>query len=153
MGSLVAACELLAVACGIWFLDQGSNPGLLHWELGVLATGPSGKSLLPSLKQAMDLCPSQVAFLRHWFSWLPLPLIRILEMTLGLFGQSRIIFASQGPEINHSLSSPYTLGPICSQVLRIRIWTPRSGEGILVYYMNLDFIPGELLRGFSQQNA
>ena len=39
---LVAAYELLAAACGIYFPDQGSNPGPLHWERGVLATGPRG---------------------------------------------------------------------------------------------------------------
>ena len=32
-------------ACGIQFPDQGSNPGSLHWEHGVLPTGPPGKSL------------------------------------------------------------------------------------------------------------
>ena len=32
MRSLVAAFRLLVVACGIWFPDQGSNPGPLHWE-------------------------------------------------------------------------------------------------------------------------
>ena len=37
--------KLLVAACGIWFPDQGLNPGPLHWELGVLSTGPPGKSL------------------------------------------------------------------------------------------------------------
>ena len=32
------------MACGILSPDQGLNPGPLHWEHGVLATGPSGKS-------------------------------------------------------------------------------------------------------------
>ena len=35
-------------SCCMWNLqlpDQGSNLGLLHWELGVLVTGPPGKSL------------------------------------------------------------------------------------------------------------
>ena len=27
---LVEACEFLVAACGIWFPDQGSNPGPLH---------------------------------------------------------------------------------------------------------------------------
>ena len=31
-------------ACGIQFPNQGSNPGPLHWEHGVLPTGPPGKS-------------------------------------------------------------------------------------------------------------
>ena len=35
---------VLVVACGIWLPDQESNPGLLHWEFGVLATGPPGTS-------------------------------------------------------------------------------------------------------------
>ena len=43
-GSLVAACKLLVIARGIWFPDQGSNLGPLHWEHGVLATRPPGKS-------------------------------------------------------------------------------------------------------------
>ena len=43
-GSLVAPCELWVAACGIWFPDQGSNPGPLHWERVFLATGPPGKS-------------------------------------------------------------------------------------------------------------
>ena len=30
-------------ACGIWFPNQGSNPGPLHQELGVLTTVPPGK--------------------------------------------------------------------------------------------------------------
>ena len=34
------ACILLVSASGIEFPDQGSNPGPLHWEQGVLATGP-----------------------------------------------------------------------------------------------------------------
>ena len=42
-GSLVSACELLVVAHGTLFPDQGSNLGPLPWELGVLATGPPGK--------------------------------------------------------------------------------------------------------------
>ena len=42
---LVAACKLLVTACGIYFPDRGSNPGPLHWEHGVSATGPPGKSL------------------------------------------------------------------------------------------------------------
>ena len=29
-GSLAVASALLVAACGIWFPDQGSNPGLLH---------------------------------------------------------------------------------------------------------------------------
>ena len=43
-GSVAAACELLVVACGIWFPDQGLNLGHLHWEQAVLTTGPPGKS-------------------------------------------------------------------------------------------------------------
>ena len=38
--------DLLVVVCGIYFPDQGSNLGPLHWELRVLATGPPAKSHL-----------------------------------------------------------------------------------------------------------
>ena len=38
--------DLLVAACGIWFPDQGSNLGPLHWEHGILATAPPGKSQL-----------------------------------------------------------------------------------------------------------
>ena len=44
---LVVARKLLVVVCGIYLPDQGSNPGPLHWEHEVLATGPPGKSLKP----------------------------------------------------------------------------------------------------------
>ena len=30
--------------CGMWDPNQGSNPRPLHWKLGVLTTGPPGKS-------------------------------------------------------------------------------------------------------------
>ena len=36
--------QVLAVACGIWFPDQGSNLSPLLWEGRVLATGPPGRS-------------------------------------------------------------------------------------------------------------
>ena len=38
--------SMWTLSCGMWDLidNQGSNPGPLHWELGVLATGPPGKS-------------------------------------------------------------------------------------------------------------
>ena len=37
--------SVLVAAHGIEFPDQGWNVGPLHWKLGVLATGPPGKSL------------------------------------------------------------------------------------------------------------
>ena len=35
------------LSCGMWiqFPDQGWKPGSLHWELGILATGPPGRCL------------------------------------------------------------------------------------------------------------
>ena len=30
--------------CGTWFPDQGSKQGPLHWECGILAAEPPGKS-------------------------------------------------------------------------------------------------------------
>ena len=41
--------RVLVAACGIYFLDQRSSPGPLHWEHGVLAAGPPGKSLTFSI--------------------------------------------------------------------------------------------------------
>ena len=44
-----AALFRSAVPCGTWDLGsptQGSNPHSLHWKLGVLTTGPLGKSHL-----------------------------------------------------------------------------------------------------------
>ena len=39
----LAACEHLTEAYKIYFPSQGSNLGPLHWEHGVLATGPPEK--------------------------------------------------------------------------------------------------------------
>ena len=44
LSSLLQRAEYLVEPCGIQFPDQESNPGPLHWELGFLATGPTGKS-------------------------------------------------------------------------------------------------------------
>ena len=37
---------------GLLFPDQGSNPGSLHWECEVIATGPPGKSCKHFLKES-----------------------------------------------------------------------------------------------------
>ena len=44
----IVSCHLQSLSCGVWDLvpTQGSNPGLLHWEPGVLATEPPGISPL-----------------------------------------------------------------------------------------------------------
>lgn len=41
----ILVCEFLVVVCGIYFPNQGSNQGPLHWVCGVLAVGPPGKFL------------------------------------------------------------------------------------------------------------
>ena len=41
---LVVACRIFVAACEVQFPDQGQNTGPLHWEHGVLTTGPPGKS-------------------------------------------------------------------------------------------------------------
>ena len=40
------AWDLLVAACGHNFPDQESNPGPVHWELGVWAPGPPRRSLV-----------------------------------------------------------------------------------------------------------
>ena len=42
--SLMWRARPSVVACEIWFPNQGWGPILLHWECGVLATRPPGKS-------------------------------------------------------------------------------------------------------------
>jgi len=50
------------LSCSLWdqFPDRGSNPGALHWERGVLATRPPGKSqsrlVIPLFKYWTDFC-------------------------------------------------------------------------------------------------
>ena len=41
-GSLVVVCGLLIAVHGIWFPDQGANPGPLHWECVVFTPEPPG---------------------------------------------------------------------------------------------------------------
>ena len=65
---LVAAWNLLVVAYRLWFPDQRSNPGPLHWECGVLATGPPGKSLKLKFSWTFHiLCGNlySLCFLKH----------------------------------------------------------------------------------------
>ena len=46
LAALGLSCSMRTLSCGKWiqFLDQGSNPGPLHWVQGALASGPQGKS-------------------------------------------------------------------------------------------------------------
>ena len=50
------------LSCGMWdlVLDQGLNPGSLHWEHRVLATAPPGKSQDPQ-----NLAPTIIYFSFH----------------------------------------------------------------------------------------
>ena len=47
--SLISACKLLVVACGILVLQPGIKPRSLQWKHRVLITGAPGKSLDPAL--------------------------------------------------------------------------------------------------------
>ena len=40
----VSESQVLVAACGKYFTNQGSNLRPLHWEYGILATGPPGMS-------------------------------------------------------------------------------------------------------------
>ena len=52
------AFDILVAACGIELPDEGSNPDFLHWELGIVATGPPGKPLPPFIRAlVITLCP------------------------------------------------------------------------------------------------
>ena len=62
------ACKLLVAACGIYFPDQGLNLGPLHWESGVLATGPPGK-FLKSYKNMTNLF--LILLIRHGLNTYP----------------------------------------------------------------------------------
>ena len=53
--------------CGICFPDQGLNPGLLNWELGVLATGLPGESLVNLFQGLMNSLHTVCAGLRGIF--------------------------------------------------------------------------------------
>ena len=69
-GSLVVACEPLVAACGIQFPNQGSNLGALHWERGVFATGPPGKSLLLLFKMSNFRFTAKVRGMYSDFSYI-----------------------------------------------------------------------------------
>ena len=75
----------LVVICGIWFPEQGSNPGPLHWECGVLAMGPPGKSLKLKFSWTFHiLCGNlySLFFLKH--SKLHAPITRPLSWLFHL---------------------------------------------------------------------
>ena len=53
--SSVAACKLIVAAYGIYLPHRGSNPGLLHWKHGVLASKPPGKTPSTLLRKCLLL--------------------------------------------------------------------------------------------------
>ena len=60
MGSLVTAC-------GVYFPDQGLNPGPLHWEHGKLTTEPSGKFISSIFEELLRTshCTLQIGILSN----------------------------------------------------------------------------------------
>lgn len=59
---LIVAHQLLVRHEGIYFHDQGSNPGPLCWESGVLATEPPSKSLPHTVNQNV----SEAGSMEEW---------------------------------------------------------------------------------------
>jgi len=59
----------LGLSCGLKDLvpDQGSNPGPLHWEHRVLATGPPGKSQIRHHLALSLSFPHHLYFAMSWF--------------------------------------------------------------------------------------
>ena len=53
-GSQLGHVGSLIAARGIYFPDQGLNPGLLSWELGISATGLPGESLVDLFQGLMS---------------------------------------------------------------------------------------------------
>ena len=72
------AGEHLVSAYGIYFPDQGWNPGPLHWEPGVLASGPPGQ--VPSAPKSV--LRSQII----------LPKATFLESEAGRGGRDRAFY-------------------------------------------------------------
>ena len=58
-GMRTLSCGIGTLSCGIGisFPDQGSNPGHLHWEGRVLASGPPAKSQLPDFDHGIRSLP------------------------------------------------------------------------------------------------
>ena len=50
----IVACGSLVAACRIYIPDQGLNLGPLHWEGGVLTTGPAEKSPSATFKDPYE---------------------------------------------------------------------------------------------------
>ena len=71
-------CWVLVMLNGIYFLDQGLNPGPLHWELRILTTPPPGKArilgfpggsvvkTLPASAEDMGLIPGLGRYPGEW---------------------------------------------------------------------------------------
>ena len=71
---LIWLCWVLAVACRIFSYNMTSltggmwnvlNPGTLHWECGVLASGPPGKSPVWNLKKNSPLFINFLSLVGH----------------------------------------------------------------------------------------
>ena len=71
-------CWVLVMLNGIYFLDQGLNPGPLHWELRILTTPPPGRAwilgfpggsvvkTLPASAEDMGLIPGLGRYPGEW---------------------------------------------------------------------------------------
>ena len=71
-------CQVLVVACGIQFPDQGSNLGPLHWEHRVLATGLPGKPLFIIVEQCIYSLVDGRLGVFHFFAIISNSVINVL---------------------------------------------------------------------------
>ena len=64
----LAACELSVGTCEIWFPEQGSHPGPLHWECGLIhwTTMKPRSSLIPSFSPSVSPFLQLLPFCASW---------------------------------------------------------------------------------------
>ena len=90
LAALSLSCGVWDLSCGIYFPELGSNLVPLYWELGVLATGPPGKSLfLPfSWKISLTLAKAPGCFEAYYLALLVgvMPMFLTLMQKFSSFG-------------------------------------------------------------------
>ena len=104
------SCSIWTLSCGMWdlVLRPGIKPGPLHWECGVLATGPPGKSWSINFNQ---LFISLLCQMRVWFSdtHTCIPLLLLSSQIIPhcrqiLYHLSHQKISSKGPAKHQGLS-------------------------------------------------
>ena len=110
-----------AGSLGIYFPYQGLNPGPLHWEHGVLATEPPGKSqqFLLSYQEVLLGCSILILLIPSYYAWLSVLMLKVIISISVFLAEWRVTMAREDSPF---LAFLPCIEFLCSPLTNVHLW-------------------------------